>query len=186
MCRKIFFVTLIGCLLFGTSALLAQPPRDPQDPHEKSRERIQMVRMLKLTEALNLDRGAAGRFFAVSAHYEETKRRIRRDLQDDIQRLRHLTRDLSAPEKELRETVLRIKNRKKDLSDLNNKQIEEELGLLRPDQQARYILFAIDFHREMEGILREVREVGPVEKGPQRWPERGPRPPLDSYKEKSR
>jgi hypothetical protein len=185
MCRKLFLGTLIWCLSFGTSALFAQPPREPLDQREKSRERVQMVRMLKLTQALKLDREAAGRFFAVSAHNEETKRRIRRDLQDDIQRLRHLTRDLSAPEKELRETVLRIKNRKKDLNDLNNRQIEEELGLLRPDQQARYILFTIDFHREMEGILREVREEGP-EKGPERWPERGPQTPDKSFKERTR
>jgi hypothetical protein len=145
-----------------------------------------MVRMLKMTEALKLDRESAGRFFAVGSHYEETKRRLRRDLQEDIQRLRNLTRDLNAPEKELRETVLRIKNRKKDLNDLSNRQIEEELGLLRPDQQARYILFTIDFHREMEGILREVREGGPVEKSPERWPDRTPRPPSDGYKERNR
>jgi hypothetical protein len=186
MCRKLFFGTLIGCLFFGNGPLSAQPSRDLQDQREKSRERIQMVRMLKLTEALKLDREAAGRFFAVGAHHEEAKRRIRRDLQDDIQRLRTLTRDLNAPERELRETVLRIKNRKKDLNDQNNRQMEEELGLLRPDQQARYILFTIDFHREMEGILREVREGGPVEKTLERWPERGPRPPMENYKERTR
>ena len=186
MCRKLFLGTLIGFLLLGTSALWAQTYREPLDQREKSRERVQMVRMLKLTEALKLDREAAGRFFAVGAHYEESKRRIRRDLQEDIQRLRTLTRDLSAPEKELRETVLRIKNRKKDLNDLNNRQIEEELGLLRPDQQARYILFTIDFHREMEGILREVREGGPLEKAPERWPDRGPRPPAEGTKDRNR
>ena len=48
MCRKLFFGTLIGSLLFGTGALWAQPLRDPQDPREKSRERIQMVKMLKI------------------------------------------------------------------------------------------------------------------------------------------
>jgi hypothetical protein len=182
MCRRIILGTLIGCLAFGTSSLMAQTYREPLDQREKSRERIQMVRMLKLTQALKLDREAAGRFFAVGAQYEQTKRHIRRDLQEDIQRLRNLTRDLNAPEKELRETVLRIKNRKKDLNDLNNKQIEEELSLLRPDQQARYILFTIDFHREMEGILREIREERPMEKSP----EHGPRPPLEGYKERSR
>ena len=186
MSHKLFLGTLICCLFFGPNVLVAQSYREPLDQREKSRERVQMIRMLKLTQALKLDREAAGRFFAVGAHYEDTKRRIRRDLHDDIQRLRNLTRDLSTPEKELRETVLRIKNRKKDLNDLNNKQIEEELGLLRPDQQARYILFTIDFHREMEGILREVREEGPGEKGPERYPERGPQPPQENYKERGR
>ena len=184
MCRRLFFGTLIGCLLFGTSALLAQPLRDPQDPREKSRERIQMVKMLKLTEALRLDREAAARFFVVNGQFEETKRRLRGDLHQDIERLRQLTRNLNAPEKELRETVLRIKNRRKDLNDLNLKQLEDELNLLRPDQQARYVLFTIDFRREIDDIVREVRDERPPAARPaERWSPSPPRPPAETYRE---
>ena len=184
MCRKFFYGTLIGCLLLGTSALMAQPLRDPQDPREKSRERIQMIKMLKLTEALRLDREAAARFFTVNGHYEDSKRRIRGDLHQDIERLRHLTRNLNAPEKELRETVLRIKNKRKDLNDLNLKQLEEELTLLRPDQQARYVLFTIDFRREIDDIVREVRDERPPAARPaERWAPSPPRPPAETYRE---
>jgi hypothetical protein len=184
MCRRFFFGTLIGCLLFGTSTLLAQPLRDAQDPREKSRERIQMVKMLKLTEVLRLDREAAARFFAVNGQFEETKRRLRWDLHQDIERLRQLTRDLNAPEKELRETVLRIKTRRKDLNDLSYKQLEDELNLLRPDQQARYVLFTIDFRREIDNIVREVRDERPPTARPaERWPDRGPRPPVETHRE---
>ncbi|HSO71592.1 MAG TPA: hypothetical protein VLR91_02975 [Thermodesulfobacteriota bacterium] len=191
MCRNFFLGTLIGCLLFGTSALLAQPLRDPQDPREKSRERIQMVKMLKLTEVLRLDRETAARFFVVNGQHEETKRRLRTDLHHDIERLRQLTRDLNAPEKELRETVLRIKNRRKDLNDLNYRQLEEELNLLRPDQQARYVIFTIDFRREIDDIVREVREEhSPAARPAQRLAPPPPRSPAetyrDSYKERGR
>ena len=191
MCRKFFFGTLIGCLLFGTSTLLAQPLRDPQDPREKSRERIQMVKMLKLTEVLRLDREAAARFFAVNGQFEESKRRLRWDLHQDIERLRLLTRDLNAPEKELRETVLRIKTRRKDLNDLSYRQLEDELNLLRPDQQARYVLFTIDFRREIDDIVREVRDERPAATRPaERWSPPPPRPSAetyrDSYKERGR
>ncbi len=191
MSRKLFLGTLIWCLSFGTSALLAQTYREPQDPREKSRERIQMVKMLKLTEVLRLDREATARFFAVNGQFEETKRRLRWDLNQDIERLRHLTRDLNAPEKELRETVMRIKNRRKDLNDLSYKQLEDELSLLRPDQQARYVLFTIDFHRQIDDIVREVRDERPPTARPaERWPDRSPRPPVEinreSYKDRTR
>ena len=129
-----------------------------------------MVKMLKLTEVLRLDREAAARFFAVNGQYEETKRRLRWDLHQDIERLRQLTRDLNAPEKELRETVLWIKIKRKDLNDLSYKQLEDELNLLRPDQQARYILFTIDFRREIDNIVREVRDERPPTARPaERW-----------------
>jgi hypothetical protein len=184
MCRKFFFGTLIGCLLFGTSTLLAQSLRDPQDPHEKSRERIQMVKMLKLTEVLRLDRETAARFFALNGQFEETKRRLRWDLHQDIERLRQLTRDLNAPEKELRETVLRIKIKRKDLNDLSYKQLEDELNLLRPDQQARYVLFTIDFRREIDSIVREVRdERSPTARPAERWAPPPPRPPVETHRE---
>jgi hypothetical protein len=184
MCRKLFFGTLIGCLFFWTGSLLAQSLRDAQDPREKSRERIQMVKMLKLTEVLRLDREASARFFSVNAQYEDAKRRLRGDLHQDIERLRHLTRDLNAPEKELRETVLRVKNRRKDLNDLSYKQMEEELHLLRPDQQARYVLFTIDFHREIDDIVREVRDERPPAARPaERWAPPPPRSPADTYRE---
>jgi hypothetical protein len=150
-----------------------------------------MVKMLKLTETLRLDREAAARFFAVNGQFEETKRRLRGDLHQDIERLRHLTRDLNPPEKELRETVLRVKNRRKDLNDLSYKQLEEELSLLRPDQQARYVLFTIDFRREIDDIVREMREERPPAARPaERWAPPPPRPPgetyRDSYKERGR
>lgn len=184
MCRKFFFGTLIGCLLFGTSTLLAQPLRDPQDPREKTRERIQMVKMLKLTEVLRLDRETAARFFAVNGHHEETKRRLRGDLHHDIERLRQLTRDLNAPEKELRETVLRVKNRRKDLNDLSYRQLDEELNLLRPDQQARYVIFTIDFRREIDDIVREVRDERPPAARPaERWTPPPPRSPAETYRD---
>lgn len=188
MCRKLFFGTLLGCLFFGTGLLLAQSLRDGQDSRERSRERIQMIKMLKLTEALRLDREAAARFFSVNGQFEETKRRLRGDLHQDIERLRLLTRDLNGPERELRETVLRIKNRRKDLNDVIYKQQEEELNLLRPDQQARYILFTIDFRREIDDIVREVRDERPLAPHPaERGPDRpAPRPPVESYKERSR
>jgi hypothetical protein len=105
-------------------------------------------------------------------------------MQDDIQRLRHSLQNINPPEKELRETVLRIRNRKKDLSDLNLKQIDEELSLLRPEQQARYLLFTIDFRREIDDLLREVRETKPAERPPEKPAERyAPRPPAETYRE---
>jgi Spy/CpxP family protein refolding chaperone len=184
MYPKLFVVLTALVAVTGSTAVQAQSWREPADPREKARERIQMVRMLKVTEALRLDRDTAARFFAVGSRYEDTKRQVRRDMNDDIQRLRHTLQNLHPPEKDLRETVSRIRNRKKDLSELHLKQLDEELGLLRPEQQARYLLFTIDFRREIDDLLREVREERPAERHPDKSPERyAPRPPAETYRE---
>lgn len=182
--RQVAVITFI--LVGGISAVWGQSWKVPPSPRERARDRIQMVRMLKLTEALKLDRETAARFFAVSSRYEETKRQVRQDLHDDIEHLRHLMQNLNPPEKDLKETVSRIKNRKKDLGDLSNKQIEEELSLLRTEQQARYLLFTIDFHREIQDILREVREERPPARAGERWPYPPPRNPSETYRESNK
>jgi DNA repair exonuclease SbcCD nuclease subunit len=174
-------------VLAGSPVVWAQSWREPADPREKARDRIQMVRMLKVTEALRLDRDTAARFFAIGSRYEDTKRQVRRDMNDDIQRLRYILQNLHPPEKDLRETVNRIRNRKKDLSELTLKQIDEELSLLRPDQQARYLLFTIDFRREIDDLLREAQGEGPPERLPEKTLDRyAPRPPVEAYRESTK
>lgn len=157
---------LLLSLLFGGQSVLAESWRETPDPREKSRERVQMIKMWRLTETLKLDKEGAARFFAVNNHYEEALRKTHKEFNDEIQRVRNLIRDMNPPERELREAVLRLKNKKKELNELENRQLEEELNLLRTDQQALYFLFQVDFKREVDQLIREIKAEGP------------PRPPL--------
>lgn len=166
----VFFLFLI----LGSSLAWAQPGREIKNPHEKARERIQMIKMYKLTEALKLDREEAARLFAITNQYEESKRKLRLELQDDILRLRNLMREMHPSDRELRDLISRIKVKNRDLRDIKQKQDEEEIAVLKPEQQARYLLFQIDFHRDMENMIREIRE------------DRSPRPGYETGSEKKR
>lgn len=162
--KKAFWIFLLFTALWS-SVVWAESWKEDKDPRGKAWERIHMIKMFKLTEALKLDREGAARFFAVDNKYKEGKRRLRHDLHEDIQRLRSLIRDMNPPERELRELLSRMKNRRKELDDLIQKQTEEEMNLLKLDQQARYVLFQIDFHREMQDLIREIREGKPPRSG---------------------
>ena len=156
MSPKIFFWIFLIIAALGPKAWADS--QEGKGHHEKAWEKLMMVRMVRLTEALKMDRAQAARFAALDSQFEESKRKSWREFHEDVQKLRALVRETNPSERELRDTVFRIKSRKRNLNDLNNKQIDEELNLLRPDQQARYILFIIDFRREMDSIIREVRE----------------------------
>jgi hypothetical protein len=162
--KKAFWIILLSLTLCGSWAW-AESWKEGKDPRSKAWERIHMIRIWKLTEALKLDREGAARFFAVDNRYEEGKRRLYRDLHENIHKLRNLMQDTNPPEGELRELLSRIRNRKKDLDDLVQKQTDEEMSLLKPDQQARYVLFQIDFQREMQDLIREIKEGRPVRPG---------------------
>jgi hypothetical protein len=158
MSFKQYFGILLIILGVGSWAWADSGQEGGKGHHEKAWEKVRMLRIVKLTETLKMDREQASRFVLMDGQFEDTKRKYWREFHDDVQRLRNLVRESNPSERDLRETVTRIKNRKRSLNDLNNKQMEEELNLLRPDQQARYILFTIDFRREMENLIREVRE----------------------------
>ena len=158
--------------LCGNSLVWAESWREVKDPRERSLDRIQMIRMWRLVDTLRLDKEASARFFATTNYYEETKKKLIKDINEDTLRLRSLMRDMNPPDKELKDILLRIKNRRKDLLDLTNRQTEEEMNLLRLEQQARYILFQIDFQREMDEMIREIRGERPPRPGVERPPER--------------
>ncbi len=162
--KKTFWIFLFTLALLSPWAR-AESWKDAKNPYEKVRERMIMIRTWKMTEALKLDREGAARFFTVDNQYEEAKGKLRRELHEDIHRLRNLMRDPNPPERELRDLVQRIKNRKKEHDDLVQRQTEEEMNMLRLEQQARYILFQIDFHKEMMDLIRDVREARPARPG---------------------
>jgi hypothetical protein len=158
MSAKQFFWIFSIIMCFGSWAWADSSKEGDRSNQEKAWERVRMVRMVKMTETLKMDREQAARFAAMDSQFEETKKKSWREFHEDVQKLRNLVREANPSERELRDTVTRIKTRKRNLNDLNNRQMDEELNLLRPEQQARYILFTIDFRREMENLIREVRE----------------------------
>lgn len=169
--KNMLWIFLLSLILGGSSAW-ADPWKEGKDPREKSRERIQMMKMWKMTETLKLDREGAARFISVNNYYEETRKKVHRDFHEDIQRVRNVLRDMNPPERELRDLVIRLKNRKKEINDLENKQLEEEMNLLKPEQQARYFLFQIDFRREVDDMIREIQGERPPRPGFEKPPER--------------
>ena len=159
-------------LILGSFPAWADPWKEMKDPHEKSWERIQMMKVWKLTETLKLDRESVARFIAVNNYYEEARKKVHRDFREDIQKVRNMLQGTNPSERELKDLVIRLKNRKKEMNDLENKQLEEEMNLLKPEQQARYFLFQIDFRREMEDMIREIQGERPPRSGFEKSPER--------------
>ena len=85
--KNTLWIVLLS-LILGSFPAWAEHWREMKDPRERSWERIQMMKVWKLTETLKLDRESAARFIAVNNYYEEARRKGRRDFREDIQRNR--------------------------------------------------------------------------------------------------
>jgi hypothetical protein len=71
--------------------------------------------------------------------------------------LRQILKKGSPDESELKELVGQVKSLKKELADLKLHQMDEEMNLLTREQQARYLIFKVDFYKEMHGLIQEIR-----------------------------
>ena len=123
---------------------------------EQALTRIETIRIVRMTKTLHLDKETAARLAAVSSKYEQF-RKVFSSLRQDIDRLRAIWEEAQPNKNELKEIIERVKNDKRQIAHLRYQQMEEEMSLLTLEQQARYLLFTVDFHKEMHGLIQEIR-----------------------------
>jgi Spy/CpxP family protein refolding chaperone len=121
-------------------------------------ERINLIRLLKMTDALSLERDTAVKLASVSSRYCETQKGLLRNMRRDIDALRQILADKSPDEQKLKEIIDRTKKIRKELANLRCRQMDDEMILLTPIQQAQYLIFKVDFHREMHELIKKVNE----------------------------
>ena len=148
------------CILFGFVVILSitlETAVAQNREMERALERINTVRLLKMIDALGLERETAAKLASISNKYCETRKSLLRNMRKDLDALRQILKKGSPDESELKELVGQVKSLKKELADLKLHQMDEEMNLLTHEQQARYLIFKVDFHKEMHGLIQEIR-----------------------------
>ena len=150
-----FFYILFGFVVILSITLETAVAQNRE--MERALERINTVRLLKMVDALGLEKETAAKLASVSNKYCETRKSLLRNMRKDLDALRQILKKGSPDESELKELVGQVKRLKKELADLKLHQMDEEMNLLTREQQARYLIFKVDFHKEMHGLIQEIR-----------------------------
>ena len=149
------------CILFGMGILVAINPANSvaqMQEMEQALDRVNLIRLLKMTDALSLERDTAVKLASVSSRYCETQKGLLRNMRRDIDALRQILADKSPDEQKLKEIIDRTKKIRKELANLRCRQMDDEMILLTPIQQAQYLIFKVAFHREMHELIKKVNE----------------------------
>ena len=152
--------TKFFCIIFGFVVILSitlEIAVAQNREMERVLERIDTVRLLKMIDALGLEKETAAKLASISNKYCETRKSLLRNKKKELDALRQILKKGRPDEGELKKLVGRVKNLKKELTDLKQHQMDEEMNLLTHEQQARYLIFKIDFHKEIHGLIREIR-----------------------------
>jgi len=162
MKTKGFFLVL-AVLLLGLVPLIGQD--EGTMLRQQMRDNLGTLRILRLTQALNLNEDQAAKIYPLINRIEKDKVRIQKDLAKDLQDLRKMLRNMPAGEAapdadrddRCRQAVLNIAESRRTLR-MKEEELEDFLGKnLTPLQQARYVLFQIEFNQGLGDVLNRAR-----------------------------
>lgn len=122
---------------------------------KKMRQEIKELRRTKIVEALALDKKTSDKLFAISDKYDMKKHAIVHSMWKDIKELRDAVNDNN--EDTMKSLVGKVEKKQKTLKDLRQKEIGEVKKILTVKQQAGYIIFNVDFRKEVMKMMHEKR-----------------------------
>jgi hypothetical protein len=154
------FCLLATGLVFNGPVAYAQFPEDEpsSEKRERIRKRIETLRMWKLTEELDLDEDTSARLFPVLSKYDKERAKLQHTIRKDIRELR---RSLGSDQDADYQGMLdRLEKNHKEMQSIKDAEIKELKTILTAKQQAQYLLFHMQFKREMRRMIDNSRGKG--------------------------
>ncbi len=174
-------VIIAAALIFAGSAVHAQQGPGPSGARadnpqnqgaadtkkrEAVRKKVEAVRMWRLTEELKLDEKTSARLASFLSALDEKRRNLMRTRMETLRNLRATLKAEHPDEKKMKSDLDKLETNRRDMMELEEKEISGIKDILTVEQQARYVVFQQEFRREMRGMIAGAREGGPGMHGP--------------------
>lgn len=159
MIRHAFVCSFFIAMVFGQSSLHL-----PLDSLEKSNdssrgERIEMMKMWRMTEVLDLTEDQAQKFFPKYNIMIKELGELKRQQKDRIEKLRNAVKDeQNIKEKDVDMTMNMFFDLEREKLKKKQKFIEDLGDILAPKQKARYVVFEVNLKEELRRSIREHRK----------------------------
>jgi len=127
---------------------------------EEVRKKVETVRMWRLTEELKLDEKTSARLASFLSAMDEKRRGLMRERMETMRDLRALLKTGNADEKRLKADLDKLEKNRREMMELERKEISGIKEILSVEQQARYVIFQQEFRREMRGMIAGARGGG--------------------------
>jgi len=170
-------LSLVLTLCAVRASLMAQEDL-PGDRRERVMKRIEMMRMWKMTEDLNLTEREGSVLFPFLRGLEEERRGLDKERGRAMRELRATMRGENPDYVVINELLERIERARAELRRLDDREFEKVRDLLNPEQVARYIIFKQDFDRDIRDVIFRARRRDPAVDIPER---RTPVPEEDRF-----
>ncbi len=158
---KIGAIALVLAMAVTAAAQPPPPPFEENGPMRKQiREKIQTMKIWKLTEEVGLSPEQSEKFFPIYNRHQKALEEIDAQRDELVNRLERMTNSTEVPDKEIAETARR-------LDEIPGKILEEktrfmkEMGPVLPlRQQAKLMVFEERFRQRLQEFIRDIRRDG--------------------------
>lgn len=174
MKRLAFALTLLFVLAIGTSALAQEAGAPPPPPFGQGHcDKLELAKLWKLTEVLQLDEQRAAKLFPVISKYD---RMIREKVIEKMETGKKLKAHLDGVAKLSQNEMLQISRKlwtvDQDIARLQVERFDAVSKLLSPEEAAKYSVFEVVFQEEIRKAMRRM-------KGPNMPPHGQPPAPME-------
>ena len=150
---------LLIMLSVGVFSGLVSAQTAAQEPLGRARENIHRLRLLRMTEALELSEQQTAVIYPAASRIEKEKTEILRQLNTGMRDLRERLKADKPDEAAIADMVAGLKELRTGLL-AKDKEFEDFLDIqLTPLQKARYLIFSADFYRGLGEQLNRARAM---------------------------
>src|SRR5262245_37955484 len=133
------------------------PPQAPPGMRKAVRERMNILRAVKLTNALGLDETTAERFFPLLHRYDERLTPLHRQQGEFVMRLRVEVETGHPDPARLARIIDDLLTIRRQVAALEDERIREVRKVLSPIQQAKLVLVMPRIERDLRRTVRKAR-----------------------------
>jgi len=151
MPRKILLLFLV-LTLGGPSWAWAQPGPGHGFREGRFHDRFLQLKRKQLGPALGVDQQTVDKLLAIDQKYKPLRHQLIMGMKTDMRRLQQLMSQGSPPEPEVKAILSGMKHRRREMLNLQQRKDDEEMALLTPVQQARYLMYLMSLIREARSI----------------------------------
>ncbi len=152
MHRRILFLFL-GLTLAGASLAWGQPAGEFGGGGGGGfQDRLLEVKRSQLGPALGVNQPTVDKLLAIEAHYKPLRRQMITGMMNDWQHLEQVMAQPSPSDQEIKTILSNLRQRKEEMHNLQQRQGDEEVAILTPLQQARYLIY-------QRSLIQEARSI---------------------------
>lgn len=151
---------LVLALSLPTAALAG--PRERMDPERRAKvmDKIDTIRIAKLTEALQLDSAGAEKLFPVLRPFQERRRAAHGQRFDALRLLEEQVEAARPDEKAITKTLDDLMTANREIAAIAEDEYKALKPVLDPVTLARYYRFQAAFEKKIGELIREIKGQG--------------------------